>query len=89
MKSISRDSINLGFSFVLLFGITFVAGFFYWIWFIFSGIFLLSYIILDKKKLRCPECGGFENLDRLMYAKNHVYHCKQCGERLIISYYSK
>jgi DNA-directed RNA polymerase subunit RPC12/RpoP len=85
MKSISRDNINLGFSFVLLFVITFVAGIFYWIWFIISGIFLLSYIILDKKRLRCPECGGFENLDRLMYAKNHVYHCKRCGERLIIS----
>lgn len=84
MKSISRDNINLGFIFVLLFGISLFAGVFYWIFFIFSGVFLLSYIVLDRKKLRCPACGGFENLDRLLYAKNNIYHCNRCGERIVV-----
>jgi len=30
--------------------------------------------------LRCPHCGGFENLERLLYAKKHIYHCMHCGE---------
>lgn len=55
-----------------------------WSLFIFSGTFLISYIILDKNRLRCPNCGGYENFDRLMYAKNHVFHCKYCGEKIHI-----
>ena len=40
---------------------------------------LLGYWYLDKKRLRCPNCGGFLNLDKLFYAKKHECHCTHCG----------
>ncbi len=82
MKHISGKDINLGFALVVLSSITLVAGAFRWPLFIFSAILLVSYIVLDRKKLRCPNCGGFENLERLMYAKKHVFYCRHCGERI-------
>lgn len=84
MKYISRKDINLGLIFVILFVITLIGGFIKWPLFILAGIFLIFYIILDNKRLRCPNCGGYENLDRLMYAKNHMFYCKHCGERIDI-----
>ena len=81
---ISRKNVSIGFTLILLSGITLSGGFIKWPFFIISAIFLFSYIIFDREKLRCPNCGGFENLDRLMYAKNHVYHCRHCGERIDI-----
>lgn len=81
---ISRKNVNLGFALILLFGITLIGGFIKWPLFIISAAFLFSYIILDRRKLRCPNCGGFENLDRLMYAKSHVFYCRHCGERINI-----
>lgn len=84
MKYISGKDINLGLIFTVLFGITIVGGFVKWPLFILSGIFLLSYIVLDRNRLRCPDCVGHENLDRLMYAQNHVFHCRHCGERIRI-----
>lgn len=46
----------------------------------FAVIALAGYAWVDKRYLRCPHCGGFENLDRLFYAKHHTYHCRHCGE---------
>jgi len=65
MKTISKKNINIGASLVGLIGISVVGGFIKWPLFIFAGIFMFSYIILDRHRLRCPNCGGFENLDRL------------------------
>jgi len=84
MKFISKKYVNLGFILIVLFGITLVGGFIKRPLFFIAAIFILSYIVLDRKKLRCPNCGGFENLDRLMYAKNHVFHCMHCGEKINI-----
>ena len=84
MKFISRKYVNLGFILIVLSGITLAGGFIKWPLFFIAAIFILSYIVLDRKKLRCPNCGGFENLDRLMYAKNHVFHCMHCGEKINI-----
>lgn len=86
MKYISRKDINLGLIFVILFVSTLIGGFIKWALFILSGVFLIFYIILDKKRLRCPNCGEHENLDRLMYAKNHTFHCKHCGDRIEIQW---
>ncbi|WP_438316742.1 hypothetical protein [Sporosarcina sp. FA9] len=80
MKYISSKDINLGFTLIILLGVSVLVGFVKLPFLIFSIIFLFSYIVLDKKRLRCPNCGGFENLDRLMYAKKKVYHCRHCGE---------
>lgn len=84
MKFISGKYINLGFTLVVLFVVTLVGGFVKWPLFVFAAIFLFSYIVLDSKKLRCPNCRGFENLDRLIYAKKHVFHCRYCGEKINI-----
>lgn len=84
MEYILGSDINIAFILVVLFALTLVGGIFKWPFFICAAIFLLSYIILDKKRLRCPNCGGFENLMRLDYAKNHVCHCTHCGEKINI-----
>ncbi len=53
--------------------------------FLFTGFFVLSacaiigYIIIDKKYLRCKNCDAFINIDRLLYARKHTYHCHKCG----------
>ena len=85
MKSISTKNIYLGYILGVAFALTIFLGIFNWPFFIFAIILLLSYIAFDRKRLRCPNCGGFENLDRLLYAKNHIYHCRHCGERISIS----
>jgi late competence protein required for DNA uptake (superfamily II DNA/RNA helicase) len=84
MKYISRNQINLGFGLIVLSGLMLGLGMINWTLLIFAGICIVAYIILDKNKLRCPHCKGFENLERLMYAKNHVYYCRHCGKRLVI-----
>ncbi|WP_188384994.1 hypothetical protein [Ornithinibacillus halotolerans] len=84
MDHISRNHVNLGMLLGVLFGVSFVAGIYYKFLLIFTGICLISYIILDKKKLRCPHCHSFENLDRLHYAKNNIHHCRRCGNRIVV-----
>lgn len=85
MNYISGKDINLGLILIVLHAVTLVGGLSKWPLLIFAGIFLLSYIVLDRKKLRCPNCGGFENLSRLTYAKNNTFHCRHCGKRINIS----
>lgn len=85
MKTISSRDVDVGTFLVVLNGISVVGGFFKWPLFILTGLLTFSYILFDRQRLRCPNCGGFENLDRLSYAKNHVYHCRHCGERINIS----
>lgn len=43
-----------------------------------------GYFLIDRRYLRCPSCGGFTNLDRLLYAAKHPYHCSHCGERITV-----
>ena len=65
---------------VIVFCICLIGGFFIKTLFAFAIVGLAGYILIDKKYLRCPHCGGFENLERLFYAKKHIYHCSHCGE---------
>lgn len=37
-------------------------------------------MIAMHKICRCPHYGKQENIDRLAYAKNHVFYCRSCGE---------
>lgn len=85
MKAISRKDIKIGSGLVVLIGISVIGGIIKWPLFILTGILTITYILFDRQRLRCPNCGGFENLDRLNYAKNHVYHCRHCGELINIS----
>ena len=55
---------------VIVFCICLIGGFFIKALFAFAIVGLARYIMIDKKYLRCPHCGGFENLERLVYAKN-------------------
>ena len=82
MKSIYKKHINFGIIFVVLSVITFVIGIIKWPFFIISVVFISSYIVLDKKALRCPNCGGFENLERLSIAKKQDYYCRHCGKKI-------
>ena len=65
---------------VIVFCICLIGGFFIKALFAFAIVGLARYIMIDKKYLRCPHCGCFENLERLLYAKKHIYHCSHCGE---------
>ncbi len=82
MKFISGKDINIGIMLVILVVATFVIGITKWPFFLLSAIFLFLYIRIDKKRLRCPNCGDFENLERLVSAKKHNYHCRHCGEKI-------
>lgn len=82
MKYIKKKYISLGFALVILSVITFIIGLVKWPFLIISAILLFSYIVLDRKELRCPNCGGFENLQRLSIAKNRDYYCSHCGEKM-------
>ena len=55
---------------VIVFCICLIGGFFIKALFIFAIVGLAGYILIDKKYLRCPHCGCFENLERLYMQKN-------------------
>ncbi|MBQ7873805.1 MAG: MATE family efflux transporter [Oscillospiraceae bacterium] len=63
---------------------TFLASARQGLFFIPAVLLVICYFFFDKKHLRCPHCGAFTNLDRLLYAKKHTYHCHGCGEILHI-----
>lgn len=65
---------------IIVFCVCLIGGFFVKTLFIFAVAGLAGYAWINKKYLRCPHCGGFENLERLLYAKKHIYHCRHCGE---------
>lgn len=81
---IKSKHITLAFVFLSLFAVCLAAGFLNGIFFLPAIAFLIAYAILDRKHLRCPHCTAFTNLDRLSYAKSHVYHCHNCGKRIEI-----
>lgn len=77
---IENNKINLAFLCITIFSLCLIGGFFFNPLFVLAVIALVGYVWVDKRYLRCPHCDGFENLDRLFYAKHHTYHCRHCGE---------
>ena len=69
---ITEDKIHLAFVCVLALSIGLVGGFFFKPLFLLAGMALAGYLWIHKRYLRCPKCGGFENLDRLFYAKRFI-----------------
>ena len=59
---ITEDKIHLAFVCVLALSICLVGGFFFKPLFLLAGMVLAGYLWIDKRYLRCPKCGGFENL---------------------------
>lgn len=43
---------------------------------------VILYLYISNRKLKCPYCGGKENLDRITFAINHLYHCRHCGKTI-------
>lgn len=80
MRKIKSKYIAIAFVLLVLFSLCMVMCFFKWLLFFPAIIFLNAYMLIDRKYLRCPRCSGFTNLDRLSYAKTHIYHCSHCGE---------
>jgi len=85
MNTIQFKNILFAFVCITAFAIFLVAGFFAWYFFIPAALAITGYVIIDHKHLRCRKCNGFTNLDRLLYAKTHKYHCSHCGERVHIT----
>ncbi len=80
MRKIKSKHIIMAFLSVILFSLCLIAGSFHSLFFIFAALFLITYVLIDRKFLRCPHCSGFINLDGLIYAKTHIYHCSHCGK---------
>ena len=84
MKHIEYKHIVTGLLLLVVACICVMIGFLKWFFFIPAVLLVICYFFFDKKYLRCPHCGAFTNLDRLLYAKKHTYHCHGCGEILHI-----
>ena len=84
MPEIKYNKLLSAFFCIALFSVSILAGFFSRIFFLFAAVSISGYAYIDKKYLRCPHCGGFENVERLFYAASHQYHCRHCGKILNI-----
>lgn len=84
MKKIKSANITKAYLCLIVFVVCLCIGFYKWIFFIPAAFALLGYVAIDRKCLRCPHCSSFTNLDRLSYAKKHIYYCNHCGERIEI-----
>ena len=85
MEKIKGKYVILAVVSLLVFVVCLIAAFAQWIFLIPTGVSLLSYVVIDRKFLRCPYCAGFLNVGDLLYARNHEYHCIHCGKRVQIS----
>jgi len=83
-NTIKSKHITAAFLCVVLFAVCGIALFLHWVFFLPAVLALAAYVAIDKKYLRCPDCHGFSNLDRLFYAKRHPYHCSHCGKHIEI-----
>ena len=82
MKTIKANNITKAYICLIIQTIFIFLGFYNLLFFIPAVGACLGYVWIDKKYQRCPYCNGFTNLDRLSYAKKHVYYCNHCGKRL-------
>ena len=83
-KTIKEKHLCLALGCVLMASLSVFIGFFRYGAFAAAVLFLLSCIYVDKKYLRCPRCGGFINLDRLLLAGRKPHFCSFCGGRITI-----
>ncbi|KAJ53584.1 DNA-directed RNA polymerase subunit RPC12/RpoP [Clostridium tetanomorphum] len=80
MKKISWEMMKIILFLLLTFMLLFFLGIIWWPLFIISLIPFTIGLIIMFKKCRCPYCGTRENMERLLYAKNHIFHCRKCGQ---------
>ena len=80
MKTVKQKHVRLACMCLCVCAILVASGVFnHWLW-LMAGVALAGYWLIDKRYLRCPHCGIFINLDQLMYASRHTYHCRSCGQ---------
>lgn len=84
MRQIEKKYVYQGCILVTLFIITLLAGFLKLPFLVLAVLALNLYLKLDRKKLRCPYCNNFNNLDNLLYARHHNYSCSKCGRRIVV-----
>ncbi len=84
MKTVKLHYVLICYCLVLVVAASLVAGFFHSFYFILSGVALAAYFIVNILTLRCPYCRCFVNLDKLIYAWRHNYHCPHCGHEIIV-----
>ena len=83
-KRIKSKYIAAGFICLAVFAICMVIGFVVGLFLIPAALSGIVYLLIDKKYLRCPYCRTFTNMDKLLYAKKHPYHCSNCGKLISI-----
>ena len=84
LPSIKFKYVAAAFAVLALFSVCFVIGFLKRVFLIPAAVLIGAYVFIDRKYLRCPNCGAFSNIDRLFYARNNIYHCHSCGERITV-----
>lgn len=83
-KSLSWKSLKKAYWFLAGFIVLMICGMIHWMFYILSIVPLIPGFIYMRKTCRCPHCGTFEGLARLTHSKNHIYHCRNCGEIIVI-----
>ncbi len=70
---------------VCLIGVSMFLALLISLWFLIAVFFFVVwFMILNARLLHCPKCHAGENLNRLMYAVNHPFYCRNCGARIVI-----
>lgn len=83
-KYIEKKYVYICWALVIFFGIFVVCGIFMPLLFIPAAICFAAAGVITFKKLKCPNCGTVETLDRLSHAVKHEYRCSRCRERIIV-----
>ena len=82
MKVMRLWEVLLSYGLIITFAVLLVFGVFSPLLLIPAALALGGYFVWGWLKLRCPGCGAFINLDRLIYARHHDFHCPSCGQEI-------
>lgn len=84
MKVIKLHWVLLAYLLLLILAASLVAAVFEPWYLVLSGASLAGYFALSILKLRCPSCGAFVNLDRLVRARFRDVHCPACQHEITV-----
>ena len=85
MLDITTKILHKAWIIICLFALSLFISFLFNYWFLLATIlFLISFVIIIYKRLRCTHCNKMESLVNLTYAINHDFYCTKCGQRFEI-----